>query len=68
MIRNKKISEDLHPASKTIEPNPEALIIPNLPLDVNNGGKLVKYPTIFDEIPEDVSNLKDYLEQWESES
>jgi hypothetical protein len=65
LISYDRIAEQIHPSSKELEPKPDALWIEAVPNDVS---KLVKYPVIFDEMPEDVSDLKDYLEQWESEA
>ncbi|MDQ7024616.1 MAG: hypothetical protein Q9P44_03575 [Anaerolineae bacterium] len=31
-------------------------------------GKLVKYPTLFDDIPHGLSSLLDYLQAWEGQS
>jgi hypothetical protein len=68
LIEHDRIATNIHPSNIRLEPNPDALVIPGVPLDKAQGNKLVKYPVIFDEIPEDISNFKDYLESVDSES
>jgi hypothetical protein len=66
LISYDKITEQVHASNQALEPSPNALFIEEaLP---NDGSKLVKYPVIIDEMPKDVSDLKEYLEQWESEA
>lgn len=68
LINHNKIASNLHPSNAKLETSPDALMIPGIPLDSPEGNKLVKYPVIFDEIPEDISNFKEYLESVDSES
>lgn len=65
LIENDKIVDSLYPPDASFHETPDGLIIAGQPLDKAEGNKLVKYPVIFDEIPEKLSDLKSYLNQWE---
>jgi hypothetical protein len=66
MIQHNQIVNDLYPANARLKPNPKGLLIPDgaIILADETPGKLVKYPTIFDEIPERLSDIVDYLRSW----
>lgn len=68
LIEHDKIVEDLYPSDASFHEVPDGLIIVGKPLDKPLGNKLVKYPIIFDEVPDLLSNLKQYLESWDTES
>ncbi|MEM9953796.1 MAG: hypothetical protein AAF846_19460 [Chloroflexota bacterium] len=61
MIEHDKIVDNLYPPNASFRDAPDGLIIPGQPLDKAEGNKLVKYPVIFDEIPSNISELRDYL-------
>ncbi len=67
LIEHDKIVEDLYPPAG-FNDTPDGLIIPGKPMDKPEGNKLVKYPVIFDEIPDLMSNLKEYLNRWTDKS
>ncbi|MEO1163058.1 MAG: hypothetical protein AAFV98_04680 [Chloroflexota bacterium] len=62
LIENEKIAESLYPSNTRFRDFPDGLVIPGEPMDKPEGNKLVKYPVIFDEIPESINNLEIYLE------
>jgi hypothetical protein len=68
LIEYDRIAMHLYPSGISLQPNPDALLIPGVPYDKPEGNKLVKYPSIFDEIPNVISNFKDYLESQDTES
>jgi len=68
LIEHDKIVEDLYPPDAHFHDTPDGLVIPGAPLDKPQGNKLVKYPVIFDEIPDMLSNLKGYLNKWKDQS
>ncbi|GAB5490621.1 MAG: hypothetical protein Phog2KO_08360 [Phototrophicaceae bacterium] len=64
LIEHDKIVEDFYPLNSKFSDTPDGLIIAGKPMDKPEGNKLVKYPVIFDEIPDFMSNLKVYLNRW----
>jgi hypothetical protein len=55
-----RIANALYPVEQPIRPLPEAL---HLGADVIGAAKLVKYPVIFDALPESVQPFEDYLQK-----
>lgn len=68
LIEHDKIVDDFYPPDASFRDTPDGLVIAGVPLDKPEGNKLVKYPVIFDEIPDMLSNMKRYLGKWKSES
>lgn len=66
MIAHNQIARNLYAPRATLEPYPEALLIPSgeagEPLE--KGTKLIKYPAIFDALPDELHHLADYLQKW----
>jgi hypothetical protein len=70
MLQYEKVVNDLYPPGTKIKPSPEGLLVadPNVTLIADASGKLVKYPTIFDDIPSRISSFLDYLRAWKRKS
>ncbi len=68
LIEHDKIADNLYPPDASFRETPDGLLIPGQPLDKAEGNKIVKYPVIFDEVPAMLSDFKDYLEGWDTES
>lgn len=66
MIAYDQITNNLHAPRARLEPYPEALLVPGMQPDQPpvEGTKLIKYPAIFDELPDDLHHLADYLRKW----
>jgi hypothetical protein len=66
IIQYRKVVSDLLPPGTKIKPSPEGLLIADVDVTLSKdaSGKLVKYPTIFDDIPRHLSSLLDYLQAW----
>lgn len=68
LIEHNKIVDNLYPSNVNFNNTPDGLIIAGQPLDKPHGNKLVKYPVIFDEIPQVWGDFKSYLKQWSNQT
>ncbi len=66
LIDHNRVTEDLHPPQAILRPNPKGLLVQDVPA-VQKDRKLVKYPVIFDEIPEHVRDFSVYLASWQDD-
>lgn len=63
LIQHNRIANQLFPPEAAPEPSPKGLYVPNYFLD--DGGKIIKYPVIFDEVPNADIHAEEFLRQWE---
>lgn len=68
MVKFNRVTTQLHPVHIVPEPHPSGLLIAE-DEGVPNGdsGVLVKYPVIYDDVPEQIQRFSDYLQSWEED-
>jgi hypothetical protein len=67
LIQHNRVTDNLHPPQAVLRPNPKGLLIDDT-LIARPRRKLIKYPVIFDEIPDGIRNFAAYLASWQHDS
>jgi hypothetical protein len=66
MVKHDRVTTEVHPLNIVPEPHPSGLLLTEA-TDTANTGILMKYPVIFDDVPEQIAGFTRYLQSWEED-
>ncbi len=66
MVKHDRVTTQVHPLHIVPEPTPSGLLLAET-TDTNNKSILMKYPVIFDDVPEQIAGFTRYLQSWEAD-
>ena len=64
-IRFRRITRDIHDTNEVPQPIPQGLYLTADETPSPEGSKVVRYPVMFDDVPDDIEDLRSYLQHWQ---